>query len=219
MAINKRKASPMLKVGIIAISVLMVLAFTLPLLSPDLFSGGTTNPDGTTGTGELEAIAAQYGGSIQTFEAQLASDPTSYTVLVNMGNTYFDWAIETANATGGQTPADRPIWIASASYYDRALAIDSSDPNVGTDASIARYYSGDVAGAIELVEQVIEANPDFAIAHYNAGIFYRAAARDGDAVVAFNTYLELDPDDAQGNNARAQQYLSEIQSAETTTAP
>lgn len=191
MAINKKKTPPIIKAGIILIAVVLVAAFTVPFISPGTFSSQGTG--GSTAEGQLDAIAANYAGSIAAFEGQLASEPTSYTPLVNMGNTYFDWALDVQQAQQGAGAADRPLWISATVYYERALAQQPGDPAVTTDLAIAYYYSGDTLKAIETVEPAMENNPEFASAFFNAGIFYRDAGRLEEAAGAMTRYLELDP--------------------------
>lgn len=196
MAINKKNASPAVKVGIIAVSVLLVLTFTLPLIVPGGFGGSTASTTGTEG--QLDALAARYGGTIAGYQASLASDPTSYTVLVGLGNTYFDWGAEIQRA-GIANGADQPMWVSAYSFYSRALEAQPGDPNVTTDAAISAFYSGDTASAISLIDGVTEANPEFSPGFFNAAIFYDAAGDAAAASAAASRFLELDPDGQGGN--------------------
>lgn len=219
MAINKQKASPVVKIGIIVVSLMIVLAF-LPWSSMGLlFNGSGSSGTGTsTGTkGQLETIAAKYTASISTYEQQLQSEPTSYTVLVNLGNTYFDWGIEIrqANITDG---SDKPMWLSAVTYYDRALEAKPGDPSVTTDAAIAHYYSGDLAKAITLVEPIMKSDPTFAPAFFNAAIFYDSAGDAAKATAAANTYLKLDPNGQSGDPAYAKS-IADKGSAVSTTTP
>ncbi|MRR13770.1 hypothetical protein EG835_15280, partial [bacterium] len=65
MAINKKKATPVVKIGIWVISAVLVLSFTLPLLISGLGSNSGSNADSQ---GKLDALAAQYGGTVQSLE-------------------------------------------------------------------------------------------------------------------------------------------------------
>lgn len=211
MAINKKKASPVVKIGIIAISALIVLSF-LPWSSLGLLMANSGS--GQTG-GQLETIAGSYTGSVSAFEQALASDPTSYTVLVNLANTYFDWGIEIKQAQ--IAGADKPVWLSATLYYDRALGLQPGDPAVSTDAAIAHYYSGDTARAIALVEPVMTEVPTFAPAFFNAALFYDTAGLTTEAATAANAYLALDPDGNSGDPELAKSIAGKASAVSTPT--
>lgn len=219
MALDKKQTSLLTKIGIGLIAAVLVLAF-IPWDSIGLGGGGNTQ-DPATGTGQLEAIAARYAPTIAANDQKLASEPTSYTVLVTQGNVYFDWAIDVQQAS--QSGADLPIWLAASVYYGRAIEQQSGDPNVATDYAVSLYYSGNTQAAIDVIEPVLEENPDFAVAFYNAGIFYDTAGRGADAVRVMQRYIELDPSGQTGSPDVAQDVIdSNInapQSAPTTSAP
>lgn len=191
MAINKKNASPVIRIGIIVVAGLLVLSF-IPWGGLGVFSNsGARDASGTQGN--LDAIANKYAPRISSLEQMLESQPTSYTVLVQIGHAYSGWGDEVKTSPAGRIGADRPLWLAAVAYYDRALALNATIPPDLTDAAIARFYSGDTAGAIELVERVWKINPDFAPAYFNAGIFYESAGRSEAAIASFKRYLELDP--------------------------
>ena len=206
MALDKKNTSLVTKIGLGIIALVLVLAF-VPWDSFGLVggSGGSDSSDGSTG--QLEAIAAQYSATINGNDQMLASDPTSYTVLVTQGNTYFDWAIAVQQA-GAQNLEDRPIWTSAAVFYERALEVQPGDPSISTDLAIAKYYSGNTEGAIVIVEEVMVTNPDFAPAFFNAGIFYRAAGMSQQAATAMKRYLELDPQGQFGDPGLANEIVA-----------
>lgn len=206
MAINKKQAKPIVKIGIWVISAVLVLSFTLPLLISGLGSNSGSNADSQ---GKLDALAAQYGGTVQSLEQQLASEPASYTVLANLGNTYFDWGQAVAEALPN-TGAERPMWISARTYYDQALSVQPGDPNLSTDAAISHYYSGDAAGAAKIIDTVIAANPTFAPGFFNGAIFYAALGRNADAVAAANKAIELDPQGQSGDPKVMQDIISQL---------
>ncbi|MDP2182624.1 MAG: hypothetical protein Q8K99_08660 [Actinomycetota bacterium] len=221
MALNKKQTSLVTKIGIGLVATLLVLSF-VPWNSVGFSGSGGTSGD--SGTGKLDTIAAKHSAAIAAYDQALASEPTSYTVLVNQGNRYFDWALDVQGAVASQaslTGADRPMWLSATSYYERAVAVKSGDPSLTTDLSIAYYYTGQTDKAILTVEPVLEANPDFAQAFFNAGVFYNTAGQSVKAVAALTRYLELDPQGASGNREFAEQTLKEIASPSTpaTTTP
>ncbi|MBE0477348.1 MAG: tetratricopeptide repeat protein [Coriobacteriia bacterium] len=213
MAIDKKRTAPWVK----AVIVLVALAFAA---GPAIAALGLRTGGGSTAAGgdAYARIAGQFAPQADANEARLASEATSYTVLVDQGNLYFDWALEVQRdqqlASGG---ADRPIWLAATHYYERALAERPGDPAVGTDLAISYFYARRVADAIQTVEKVVEEQPDFAAARFNAGIFYREVGRTADAVSALQKYLELDPNGKSGDPQRAGQWLSELGASRPAT--
>jgi hypothetical protein len=90
VAINKKQSSLWVKIVLIFV----VVAFVVSLV-PALFLGnnaGTQDASGASETGAaLERIANDHLPAVNSYTAVLASEPTSYTALVGLGNTYFDW--------------------------------------------------------------------------------------------------------------------------------
>jgi tetratricopeptide (TPR) repeat protein len=218
VAINKKQSSLWVKIVV----VFVVLAFVASLV-PALFLGGGSTPPatGATETGAtLERIANDHLPAVTSYTAMLQSEPTSYTALVGLGNTYFDWGFQIQQALGATAGHDLPMWISATVAYEDALAVQPGDPNVGVDLAIAYFYSGQTQRAIDVAEQVMVESPEFGPAYFNAGIFYRAAGRTGDAIAALERYLEIEP---QGSSAAAAQgMLAEMvatPSGEVTTTP
>ncbi len=216
MAFNKKQTSLMTRIGIVIVAIILVISFIPGLFG--LFSSTGSTPQ--TDTGLLESIAGQYAPRIQANQQILASDPTSYTVLVAQADDYYYWgeAIqqqEQARTTG----ADLPLWVASAAFYERAVAVRPGDPGVTTNYAITVYYSGDAPRAISIIEPVMMANPDFGQAFFNAGIFYRAVGRNADAITVLQRSIEIDPQATYVANANS--FLSELQAAGggATTTP
>lgn len=200
MAINKSNSPVWVKVTLIVLIVAFVASIVTIAANP--FAPPT--PTGQTAGGDgISAIEAQYQPQIAALTGQLQSDPTSYTVLVNLGNTYFDWAQQTQQASATTTSAvgaDQPLWISAKDSYARALAVKADESPVRVDHTITVFYTGDTPTAIELAEQIIKDDPTFAPAHFNLGIFYQSSGDNQKAVAAFNKYLELDPQGSQGGN-------------------
>lgn len=222
MALNKKQTSLLTKIGIGFVAVLLVISF-VPWSSLGLF--GPTDTGTTDATaGSLDAIAAQYSPAVAAYDQVLASEPTSYTVLVNQANTYFDWALDVQQAASTQAAlagSDRPLWLSATSFYERAVAVQDGAPAVVTDLSIAYYYTGQTDKAIATVEPVLVSSPDFAQAFFNAGVFYSSAGQGEKATAALTKYLELDPEGTSGNRDFAQTTLDELAAPSTaaTTTP
>ena len=218
MAINKKQSSLWVKIVLIFV----ILAFVVSLV-PALFLGPGANQPATGGTATgatLERIANSHLPAVNSYTAALQSEPTSYTAMVGLGNTYFDWGSQIQQEFGAASGHDLSYWLSATVAYERALAQQPGDPGVTVDLSVAYFYSGETARAIETAEQVIAESPEFAPAHFNVAIFYRATGQNDQAVAALERYLEIEPGGQSA--AAAQSMLSEMQDAppgEETTTP
>ncbi|MDZ4168925.1 MAG: tetratricopeptide repeat protein [Coriobacteriia bacterium] len=214
MAINKANTPLWMKATLILLAIVFLFGFISIGASPFVDSGTAPPAAGTT-----DAIAQQFQPTVAALTAALQSDPESYTALVNLGNTYFDWAIQTQQASQTNTAtigAEQPLWVAAKDAYGRAVALNPDEPPVVVDYAITVFYTGDTNKAIAEVERIVKANPDFAPAFFNIGIFYGALGDTANAVASFKKYLELDPNGEQGNADFAKQ---EIERLEGQAAP
>ena len=153
-------------------------------------------------------------------DAALQSNPTSYTVLVDQGNAYFDWGIDLQQASSTNEAlrgADQPLWISAQQYYERATTVKSDDPNVTIDYAIATFYSGDAVKAITIAEKVRKEQPDFAPAWFNLGVFYQAQGRNADAYNAYQKALALDPSGNNINGDYAKQQVAALKGSTNAT--
>lgn len=216
MAINKSSSPAWVKVTLIILIIAFVASITgMGLLS--LFTGTGQDAATTANSATTSAADTQYQGTVSSLTSLLQSDPTSYTVLVQLGNSYFDWAVaKQSEAAGAQAGADLPLWTSAKDAYSRAIAVNDAESPVVVDFAITLFYTGDTAKAIEWIERVIERDPTFAPAHFNGGIFYEAAGQNDKAIAAFTKYLELDPEGSGGGDpAYAKQQLTSLEGTAT----
>lgn len=219
MAINKAKSS----VGVKIILIFLIIAFVLSFISlSGVFSGTGQQTTGTAGGSDpLANVNSQYRPTVQALTSQLQSDPTSYTVLVSLGNTYFDWASQTQQASQNSTAtagADQPLWVAAKDAYRRAVAIKSGESPVMVDYAISSFYTGETDQAIKIAESVSKSDAKFAPAWFNLGIFYGAVGQNQKAIASFERYLKLDPSGKSGNPDFAKQRINELKSGGSTNA-
>ena len=226
MAFNKAQTSLVTKIIFIVFGVILIVGLAGPAMTGFLGLIGSptgtpmttrTGPDaagtGATGQGVLDRIAADYQPTVDALGGQLTSDPTSASVLVGLGSTYFDWAQEIQRTEGVTPNADRPYWAFAASYYDRAVEAGFDTPEVRTDDAVARFYSGNTAGAIEMARTALGMSPGFPTALYNLGIFYESAGETRLALDSYRAYVEADPGGAAGDPQAAQARITELESA------
>jgi tetratricopeptide (TPR) repeat protein len=208
MAIDKSRTSPMMKLGISVLIVAVALGVIgIPMVSAlSECSSQTPNNQQASQTASVtvEAIAAQHTPVVQATEASLTVQPKDYTLLVQQGNNYFEWASAVMQALSGKGTSEAlPIWIAASSYYDRALKVKAGDANVMTDYSVTLYHSNQLAAAIKLGEQVVAKDPKFAPVRFNLGLYYESAQDKVKAKAAFQAYLQLAPNGPNVDTAKA----------------
>ena len=158
MAINKAKTSPWMK-GFIIFLIVAFVGTIGEASIPSIFqlftqpTGQTTTPTTTVAT--VEQINANFKPGVDALIAAAASDPTSYTAHVNLGNAYFDWAQTLSTPAEGASQistaamaAAGPLWLSSKDAYAKAVKIKAGDPAVETDFAIVTFYSGETTSAI-----------------------------------------------------------------------
>lgn len=149
---------------------------------------------GGFGGGE-EPVAGASGAPAQ---AVTADTNGSYDELVARANELYDKgdaAFQNQDfEQGGQ------YFAAAAQIYGAAWKKQQNDPGVGTDYSVALFYSGDITGALEQIDAVLKASPDFQKGWLNKGIFLSHEAR----IV-----------EQQGNTKTAEKYTAQAKQALT----
>lgn len=203
MAINKAKTSPWMKGFIIFLIIAFVVtigAASIPSIFQLFTQPGAQTTAPTTIAPTVEQTNAQFKPGVDALVAAVASDPTSYTAAVNLGNAYFDWAQTLSTpAQGASQPstaalaATEPLWLSSRDAYAKAVKIKAGDPGVETDFAVVTFYSGDTTAAIALGERVTTYKPDFSQAWLNLGVFYAGSGQTGKSISAFERYVKLDP--------------------------
>jgi TolB-like protein/Tfp pilus assembly protein PilF len=85
---------------------------------------------------------------------------------------------------------DLPI---AAEHFDRALALDPTDPNILQDAAALAKIMGRLDEAIEILEYVASRDPVSAAIHNNLGTAYLYSDRLDEAIDSYRTVLNLSP--------------------------
>lgn len=212
MALNKAQTS----MGTKIVLILLIVAFLMSFISigAGLF-GGNAGTGTQTATDPISVANQKYQPAVAALTSQLQSEPESYTVLVSLGNTYYDWANELTQASQNNTAAAGNAalsWNAARDNYAKALKVQDDDPNVSTDYAITLYYTGDTNAAITEVNRVIKENPTFAPAYFNLGVFNQALGKNAEAYAAFKKTVDLDAQGQQTNVAYAKQQVEALKS-------
>lgn len=219
MALNKAKTSLGIKVALILLIVAFVVSF-IPALG-GLFSspGGTATP---ATNDPVQAANAQYQPTVAALTSQLQSDPESYTALVALGNTYFDWALSVQQASQTSTAsigAEQPLWVASKDAYERAVKVKNDESGVVVDFAITQFYTGDTTGAIKTAEGIRKKDATFAPAWFNLAVFYGAQGDNAKSLKYFKKAIELDPKGESVSVDYAKQQVAALESQTGTGTP
>jgi tetratricopeptide (TPR) repeat protein len=126
---------------------------------------------------EHPPIQGMPAGTMPDYDNIIATLPKSYDSLVNAGNHFMD----------------NQIFRLAVECYSRALAIDSSDPNIYTDLGACYHYLGEKEKAIQAFDKALAINPNHPIAHFNMGIVYRELNNLEKTRYHWNKFVELDP--------------------------
>jgi tetratricopeptide (TPR) repeat protein len=189
--------------GALAVVVIVIVV----MVSGGFGGGDSGTSSANASTAPVQAISADTSGS--------------YDELVARGNDLYDQgdaAFQNQDFEQGGA-----YFAAAAKVYGAAWKKQQTDPSVGTDYSVALFYSGDIGGALQQIDAVIKANPDFQKAWLNKGIFLshesRIAEQQGDtktadkysaqAKQALTKAVALDPKSDAGK--QADQSLQQLQ--------
>jgi len=223
LAINK--ANTPLSTKIVLIILIIAFAMSFVSVGAGLFScssdtGGQEQQDPDVAAVEDDnAINANYQSMVEMYEAKLQSDPEDYQTLVSLGNTYFDWADGVSKAADtasdvAQMLVGKSLWEASADAYARALKVRSDEAPVWVDYSTALFYSEETTQAIEAALAASKADPEFASAWYNLGIYYENSGQNDLAVEAYKKAVATDPSGAQIDLVHAKQKIAQSESGD-----
>ncbi|HEX6945616.1 MAG TPA: hypothetical protein VF196_05435, partial [Casimicrobiaceae bacterium] len=178
---------------------LAVVVIVIVVMVSGGFGGDSGAATADASTAPAQAISADTSGSYEELVAR-AND------LYDKG----DQAFQQQDFEQGGA-----YFAAAAKVYGAAWQKQQTDPGVGTDYSVALFYSGDINGALKQIDSVIKASPDFQKAWLNKGIFlsheYRIAKQQGDtksadkyqaqAKQALTKAVALDPKSDAGKQA------------------
>ena len=152
---------------IIAVIVVFAAAYFIFQEKPvEQTSTGFKHPD----------VAGMTMGDTPEMDKFIADLPKKYGELIGLGNNYMD----------------QGMYALAIECYQRALAIDSTDPNVMIDLGACFHTVGGGEKAIGLFEKALAIKPDHVIGHFNSGIVYRELGNFEMATRHWEKVVELD---------------------------
>ena len=126
--------------------------------------------------------------------AQLKTDPVNVSLLVQLGNLYYD---------AKQYPA-------AIDYYQRSLKLQPFDTSVRTDLGTAYWYKGDPDSAIAEFNKALAIAPTKADTLFNLGIVKWQGKKDAEgAVAAWQKLLDTNP--GYPNKEAVLQLIAQVQ--------
>jgi hypothetical protein len=223
VALNKARTSVWMKTLIIVLIVALVTLFMYSGVAGiiELFKQPTVTTAPTVDF--VTSTEQRHKPTVTALQGILASDPTSYTVQVNLANEYYNWADELSRPQTGQSQVTTTAmevsfqeWGLAKAAYDTATKIAKQfDPSTQTDRSYATLQSNDATGAIKIVAEVIKKAPKYAQAYAHLGLYYEAIGKTALAIPAYQRYLVLDP---KGTNfAAIKKRVDELTGSATAT--
>ena len=131
-------------------------------------------------------VPGMTGDSPPTSEEMLASLPDDYNELVLLGNDYMD----------------RSVNSLAIECYRRALAIDSTNPDVFTDLGACFYAVNMSDDAIAVLKKALSLDPNHLIANFNLGVIFKGINEFDSTEKYWTRYLELYPDSPVADTLR-----------------
>jgi len=116
-------------------------------------------------------------GGMPDMEQMIANLPKDYSGLVQSGNRFMD----------------RGLYSLAIESYSRAVAIDSTDPNVVTDLGICHFAINNVDKALEFFKKAVRLQPRHAIAHFFLGYAHLDINNPDSARMYWERFLEFHP--------------------------
>ena len=154
-----------------------------------LESGGDQDPELYFNLGNLHQERGLYEHAIDAYRTSLAyRNSLDYDTLLNIAAAY----------TFVHSYADARQTI------ERAITLNPDDPRGYLSLGLITFSEEEPDEALRIYDELIANYPGFAPAHYNRGFVLMRLGQRQEALDAFRTYLELDPDgpyvrQAQGN--------------------
>lgn len=128
-----------------------------------------------------------YSLKIREIKRQLQKKPDEVSLLIQLGNTYFD---------DNRYPE-------AIEAYSRALALSPGNPDVLTDLGIMHRRNGDPEKASECFRQAASLSPDHPQCRLNLGIVLFFDLKDPEgAIRALEDFIRIVGDSPEGHSAR-----------------
>lgn len=177
--------------------------------------GGSTDSGNTDSSNEgakndIASIDDRYQKPISSLEDKLASatdDTSKLPTLLGLGDDYLQWALAAsrqASDDAGKAHVSE-LYGKAIDYYKQYLAINDSGA-VKVKISQCQLYSGDTDAAVQTLEALTQASPDYGPAWVYLGVTYVQKGDNTKAINALKRAEAADPNDEYGAKTLAQKY-------------
>jgi cytochrome c-type biogenesis protein CcmH/NrfG len=131
-----------------------------------------------------KALPASFDSAAAPLEAALKTDPQNATLLIELGNLYYD----------------HHVYSTATAYYQRALQVNPRDVNARTDLGTAYAYSGLPMRAVAEYQKALSIDPRHFRTLFNLGVVYETGVKDPTrAIAAWQKLLKLYPQNPDRN--------------------
>jgi len=187
-----------------------VISLAVGLAIGYLFRGSQSPPAQPAALAQPSTAAGGTGGQTPTLDQmkqmaekkaeplleRLKSDPNNSDLLIQVGNIY----------------KSTHQFKDAAVYYGKALQVDPKNVPIRTEMASCMYYTGDVDGAINQLQQSLHYNPKDANSLFNLGMIKWQGKQDKKgAVEAWQLLLKFNPELSPERRAKVQKLMADMQ--------
>lgn len=160
----------------------------------------------------VDYVNSQYEGLVSDLEQTLESNPDDTSALLQVARYCTSWgtSVDMLAQDDDERAHAEELLQRAIGYYDRYLELDST-AEASTERALCLYYLDDIDTALADMQTVTQTWPDYAPAWADLGLLYEVQGLTGDAITAYQTAIEKDPDDAQGSKSYAEGRLESLQ--------
>ena len=173
---------------------------------------------------ELKLVLQQYLPALGILNTLFQQDPENADAFYIMGHVYYEMG-DTGRAVNAYqravdiNPELRPAWIQlgdvltelkferALDYYDNAIRLDSTDPEVYHSKAYAVHRFGNRNKAIALFRQLAARFPSYEAGIYNLGVLFMEADSIEKAADHFSICIQLKPTEASSYYQRALAFI------------
>ena len=131
-----------------------------------------------------KASPASLDSAVAPLEAALKADPQNATLLIELGNLYYD----------------HRVYSTATAYYQRALQLNPRDVNARTDLGTAYAYTGLPKQAVAEYQKALAIDPRHFRTLFNLGVVYETGIKDpARAIAAWQRLLKYYPQNPDRN--------------------
>ncbi|MBE0447920.1 MAG: tetratricopeptide repeat protein [Actinobacteria bacterium] len=174
MLLDKRKVGLVTKIGALIIAFTFIVAY-IPMITDAFGPGGDKTPE------------QQQSPTIPSLQKAVQKNPKDINAWIKLGDAFHD----------------QNFYGEAIESYSKALELDPKNVDALINRSYSYFYLGQVDTATAEVKKGIEIDSNYAKAYYYLATFLSAQEGEAEeAIKAYKTYIELDPDGKEVQQAK-----------------